>query len=73
MTARKVSVELLKKSNGELGIYKGDYFEALLNFDFEIVCKVTRGGSGAVYRVQLAGESSRYTVASSHGAVLPKC
>ena len=36
----------------ELGIYKGDQLEVLLNFDFEIVCKVSmgaRGGSGAVY------------------------
>ena len=51
----------------ELGIYKGDQLEVLLNFDFEIVCKVSmgaRGGSGAVYRVQLAGECPRYTVAS---------
>ena len=64
MAARKVSPEMLIKRDGELGVVKGENFEALLNFDFELICKVslgTRAGSGAVYRVQIAGEQPRYT------------
>lgn len=63
MTARKVSLDLLVKRNGELGIIKLDTFEALLNFDFEIVCKVSmsnQSGSGAVYRVHILDEEPRY-------------
>jgi len=63
MAARKVSPDVLVKQDGELGIVKGDKFEALLNFDFELTCKVTlgtRSGSGAVYKVHLVDEESRY-------------
>jgi len=63
MAARKVSPELLVKQDGELGVMKGDKFEALLNFDFELICKVSlgmRSGSGAIYEVHLVGEESRY-------------
>lgn len=52
MAARKVSPEALQKRDGELGIMKGDKLEAMLNFDFEIIYKVSlgmRAGSGAVY------------------------
>ena len=62
MTARKVSPDLLIKRNGELGIQKLDNFETLLNFDFDIVCKVsldTQSGSGAVYRVHILDEEPR--------------
>lgn len=63
MAARKVSPEALQKRDGELGVMKGDNFEALVNFDFDILYKVslgTRAGSGAVYQVQIAGEEPRY-------------
>lgn len=64
MAARKVSPEMLIKRDGELGIVKGEKFEVLLNFDFELTCKValgTRAGSGAIYRIQITGEQPRYT------------
>ena len=63
MAARKVSPEVLVERDGELGVMKGDKFEAMLNFDFEILGKVslgTRAGSGAVYKVKIAGEEPRY-------------
>lgn len=63
MAARKVSPEALIEHDGELGVMKGEKFEAMLNFDFEILCKVslgTRAGSGAVYEVKIVGEEPRY-------------
>ena len=63
MAARKVSPEALIKRDGELGVMKGDKFEAMLNFDFEILSKVslgTRAGSGTVYEVKIVGEEPRY-------------
>ncbi len=39
--ARKVAPEQLVKCGGELGVQKGDKFEALLNFDFDIITKIS--------------------------------
>ena len=65
--ARKVSVDLLKSYQGELGIWKqrktkdsdDATFETLLNFNFEIEAKVVLGstrGSGTIYRILIPGE-----------------
>ena len=60
--ARKISPDRLEEHEGELGIWKKisaksahgteAEFETILNFNFDILCRVTLGkwsGSGAVY------------------------
>ena len=57
--ARKVKPECLVNVSGELGIKKKQSFETLLNFDFDVSCRVSLGsqlGSGAVYTVRIPGE-----------------
>ena len=58
----KVSPDLLVKRNGELGIQKLDNFETLLNFNFDIFCKIslgTQSRSGAMYHVHIWDEEPR--------------
>jgi len=72
--ARKISPELLEKYEGELSIWKTkktangereQRFDTIMNFDFEIVYRVSFGagnGSGTVYNIQIPGENPRYIV-----------
>ena len=72
--ARKISPDRLKEHEGELGIWKKILaksargrdteaeFETILNFNFDILCRVTLGkgsGSGAVYELRIPGEETR--------------
>ena len=59
MTVSKVSLDLLVKQKCQLGIQKLHNFETLLNFDFDIICKVclgTQSRSGAMYHVHILDE-----------------
>jgi len=73
--SRKIAVDLLKLHQGELGIWKrrkvndsGNsqlVFDTLLNFNLEVIAKVTLGGaagargSGAIYRILIPGEEAK--------------
>ena len=66
--ARKISADLLKLHEGELGVWKkrkvGDteeaVFETLLNFDFDILAKVVFArGSGAIYKITIPGDGTK--------------
>jgi len=67
--ARKIAVDLLRKHQGELGVWRrrktdesGGYeqvFDTLLNFDFEVTTRVVLGdskGGGAIYQIMIPGE-----------------
>ncbi len=64
-SAQGSAPQQLVKCGRELGVLKGpkgDKFEVLLNFDFDIITRVFMGeqsGSGAVYRVYTPGEEER--------------
>ena len=54
--ARKVSPEQLVLVDDEIGVRRGEQFKTLLNFDFEILKKVSMGqlsGRGAVYSIKV--------------------
>ena len=57
--ARKVNPENIVTHEGELGVKKGNKFETLLNFDFDVVLNISMGklcGSGAVYSIKSYNE-----------------
>ena len=81
--ARKISPDRLEEHNGELGIWKtagtqtsksashdrGREFETILNFNFDILCRVALGkgnGSGALYKIHIPGEESRLVCLYGH-------